>query len=218
MQKQSCNNLLGDNISRYRKMPFLFALPWVTFQLSSQRLASPRGGERETQRGRRREEKGGRLKKEEEDGQREGVGEEAERRGMRDGGGRGQKEGRGRKGAGRSGPHPPMQLFQKQPAGRWKVGDGGGRWGRSFPLTPVARNHSFQQKHQRPSSTRKGLWGPLAHNTQMRWLREGPGQEAEPPIPQQIKAVTREGAYHDCEKSSVAKTQCKRRHPRIPPM
>jgi len=111
---------------RYSKMPFLFALPWVTFQLSSQRLASPRGGERE----RRREEKGGGLKKEEEDGQREGVGEEAERRGMRDGGGRGRKE------AGKSGPHLPIQLFQKQPAGRWKVGDGGGRWGRSFPLTP----------------------------------------------------------------------------------
>lgn len=87
------------------------------------------------------------------------------------------------------------------------LGGGGGRWEMGWEVGPflpsdtiVARNHSFQQKHQRPSSTRKGLWGPLAHNTQMCWLREGPGQEAEPPNPPQIKGVRRESAYRECEK------------------
>ena len=64
-------------------------------------------------------------------------GEEAERKGMRDGGGRGQKEGRGREGAGEEGTTP---IHTAPKAACWEVEVGGGRWsgrwGRSFPLTP----------------------------------------------------------------------------------
>ena len=172
-------------------MPFLFALPWVTFQLSSQRLASPRGGEREAQggEGRGTEEGGG--------GWAKGGGGRGGRKEGNEGWGREREEGSWEEWT-----TPTHTALPK--AACWEVEGGRWRWevGPFLPSdTIVARNHSFQQKHQRPSSTRKGLWGPLTHNTQMRWLREGPGQEAEPPSPQQIKGVTREGAYQECEKS-----------------
>lgn len=101
------------------KMPFLLVLPWVTFQLFSQRLASPRGGGRRKE----REEGGGGAGKEE--GRREGRKEEgAEQR--------------------RSGPHPPKYLFLSSWLALWGGGVGGAGSCLVLPSdTPMARDYCF---------------------------------------------------------------------------